>query len=261
MKTAHLNNWDKFEVLGVFITNLTSKELNDECKRAIEASKKDIFANVNIHAMNFAYRLDWFKTFLNEAVINFCDGEGVRMGASLLGYHIKEKITYNRWIWELAELSEKEGFSWYMLGSKQEVLEKCSHTLKGKYPKLNIIGSHHGYIKDEEVSAKVASEIRQKKPNILILGMGMPIQEKWLVDNFENLDFNVALTGGAVFEYISGQAKMTPNIFYKLKLEWFFRFLQEPRRLFKRYFIGNPLFFIRIFLQKLRNLRKVKEAN
>lgn len=244
---------ERVDVLGVSISNLSKEELNSKILKVASQNDKEMFLNVNIHAMNIAYSNSWFKDMLNAAYVNFCDGDGVRLGARIVGSKIKEKITYNRWIWDLASFSEKHSLSWFMLGSKPGVIDKCNSILKEKYPKLNINGYHHGFVKDSHVNEQVVEKIKKNKPNILILGMGMPLQEKWLKENFDNLEFNVALTGGAVFDYISGKAKMTPNIFYQLKMEWFYRFLQEPKRLFNRYFIGNPLFLIRIFKSKFFN--------
>lgn len=238
-------------IQGINITDITSRELNDEIRALIHSGRKEQILNVNIHSMNIAYKTPWYRDMLNDAYINFCDGDGVRLGAKLLGFEIVEKITYNRWIWDLARFSEESNFSWYLLGGKKGIVEECSEILNQKYPNLNIVGTHHGFLNDQNLNDFVLNDICEKKPNILIIGMGMPLQEKWLKKNIDNLEFNIALTGGAVFDYVSGNFKMTPDIFYKLKMEWFYRFLQEPKRLFKRYFIGNPLFMWRVFLEKL----------
>ncbi|WP_421874983.1 WecB/TagA/CpsF family glycosyltransferase [Marinoscillum sp.] len=204
--------------------------------------------------MNIANTLDWFKSFLNNADVNFCDGEGVRIAGQILGQKIPEKITYNRWIWQLAERSSRKGHSWFIIGSEAPTIAAAFSVLKKKYPKLDLLDCHDGFIKDEKTLRELKYKINELKPDLLILGMGMPFQEDFLIKNANELDFGIALTGGAVFEYISGNAKMTPEIFYKLKMEWFYRFMQEPGRLFKRYFVGNFVFFLRVFRRKLRKI-------
>ncbi|WP_370088962.1 WecB/TagA/CpsF family glycosyltransferase [Ekhidna sp.] len=245
-----MNEIKSCTILGIKIHCVTSKELTAQVSNCIETSRKEIFSNVNIHGMNIAAKNKEFKKFLADAYINFCDGDGVRLGGKILNKHIPEKITYNRWMWELAEESSLKGYSWFMVGSSNHVIEVAATKLKRKYPNLKIAGYHHGYL-DDSTTEVLIREIERCQPNILIVGMGMPIQEKWLTDNLAKLSFNVALTGGAVFEYISGASKMTPNIYYKLKLEWFYRFLKEPKRLFRRYFIGNPLFVLRVLKQRI----------
>lgn len=246
-----VQNFEKINLLGVNVSNLRKEQLNEAIKEIIEADEKKTILNVNIHGMNIAYQNEWYRNLLNSAFINFCDGDGVRLGAKILGRTIHEKITYNRWIWDLAAFSERHDFSWYMLGSKPGIVDKCREILISKYPKLNICGYHHGYLDKSGVNQAVVSELKEKSPNILILGMGMPLQEEWLIKNIHEINYNVVLTGGAVFDYTSGEAKMTPKIFYDLKLEWFYRFWHEPKRLFRRYFVGNPLFMYRVLREKI----------
>jgi N-acetylglucosaminyldiphosphoundecaprenol N-acetyl-beta-D-mannosaminyltransferase len=237
-------------LLGIKISNLTEVELNDEIKKIVELHGKGLVLNVNINCMNIAVRNDWLSLMLNNAYINFCDGDGVRLGARLQGHTIKEKITYNRWIWEFARFSEENGLSWYLIGTRNETIARATDVISTRYPQLRILGSRNGFFRDTADINMTIADINRKRPNILILGLGMPLQEKWLYKHWEGANCNVALTGGAVFDYVAGDARMTPNIFYRLKLEWFFRFLCNPRRLFTRYFVGNPLFLLRVLLEK-----------
>ncbi|HHP7240728.1 MAG TPA: WecB/TagA/CpsF family glycosyltransferase [Cyclobacteriaceae bacterium] len=236
---------------GVKINNLTSDQLNETVKKLVETSaNRALILNVNIHAMNIAHKHQWFKDFLNCSSITFCDGEGVRLAARIMGIFIKEKITYNRWIWNLLKLIQSNGYSIYLMGSKDATIKKAVEKINEDYPGINVAGYRNGFIEDDEDLKATIKTINDAEPNILLLGMGMPVQEKWLMQNKEKVNFNITLTGGAVFEYIAGNTRMTPNIFYTLKLEWLYRFLQEPRRLFKRYFVGNPIFIFRVLQQK-----------
>ena len=246
----------QIELLGVKITNISSIELNNAIFTSVNEGKlRQLVLNVNINAMNIAYKNEWFKEMLNSAFINFCDGDGVRLAARITKKVIREKITYNRWIWKFSEFCEKNQISYYLIGSKQYTVQNAVRVLSKKYPLLEVTGYHNGFFKDQHDINLCLEEINKKKPNILIIGMGMPYQEKWLLKNKEKIHFNIALAGGAVFEYISGEAPMTPNIFYKLKLEWLYRFMNEPKRLFTRYFIGNPLFIFRVLLERFKLLK------
>ncbi len=143
------------ELLGINIHSLTVGELIKALGELVTENKKCVVANVNIHAMNIAVKNETFKKFLNDALINFCDGDGVRFGASLQGKHIEEKITYNRLIYQLAEYSQDQNISWYMLGSKPGVTDVAHDKLMAQFPKLKIAGHHHGYISDPEIKAAV----------------------------------------------------------------------------------------------------------
>ncbi len=244
------------KIFGIKIDLTNSQEILNEIKYDAQSNQKCLIANVNINAMNIAYTNLKMKNFLNSAKINFVDGDGVNLGAKILNLPAGPKVTYDWWIWELAKFSEKNDLSWYILGAKHSSLQKAVNKLKNKFPNLIIAGYHDGYFnKNGKENETIINEINYCKPNILLMAMGMPMQEEWLYDNWNKININTALTGGAVVDYISGDFKSTPKIFRKLKLEWFFRFLQKPKYLFKRYFLGNPLFVFRVLLEKYQTIK------
>jgi N-acetylglucosaminyldiphosphoundecaprenol N-acetyl-beta-D-mannosaminyltransferase len=233
---------------GIKVTNCTKDELNGYICQVIRQKRKEVIPNVNIHCMNLCADNPWLQEFLNSCEVVVCDGDGVRLGAWISGSHIQAKITYNRWIWDLAQLCITNGLSLYLLGSRSDVIEKAVRRLERRYPDLRIVGFHSGYIADKSERDAVIADINRSKPNILIVGMGMPLQEKWLLEHMSHLHVNVALTGGAVFDYVGGIIRTTPDLLYKMKLEWLFRLLGSPLRLFRRYVIGNPLFVWRVVM-------------
>lgn len=238
-------------IFGIKIDLINSTEINNAILKLKEQNKKECIANVNINAMNIAYSNPLMKKFLNDSYINFIDGDGVNLGAKLLGLPTGPKVTYDWWIWELAEFSQNHNLSWYILGATDSSLKKAVLNLRERFPRLNVCGYHHGYFnKQGGANDSVVEHINSCNPNILLTAMGMPAQEEWLVNNIDKININVALTGGAVVDYISGEFKSTPSFFRKYKFEWFYRFLQRPGYLFKRYFLGNPLFVVRVLKQK-----------
>ena len=172
---------------------------------------------------------------------------GVIVAAGLIGHKIPERITYADWIWELASFADRSGYTMFFLGARPIVAEKAAARLQAQFPSLNILGTHHGYL-DGEDGNQLISMINSLSPNILILGMGMPLQERWLLENWDMVKANIALTGGAVFDYVSGELDRSPRWMIEGGFEWLGRLFIEPRRLWKRYILGNPLFFWRIFL-------------
>jgi len=248
---------ESIKIFDIKIDLINSKEINEEILSLCRKNKKEVVANVNINAMNIAYENEKMKRFLNKAYINFIDGDGINLGAKLLGLKTGSKVTYDWWIWELAEFSQRNKLSWYILGAKEESVSTAVERLNIVYPGLEIKGYHNGYFnKHNNENEKVVEEINRMQPNILLMAMGMPVQEEWLLENCDKLKINVALTGGAVVDYISGKFKSTPDIFRKLKFEWFYRFLQRPKYLLKRYFVGNPLFIYRILVEKFQSKKE-----
>ena len=128
--------------------------------------------------------------------------------------------------------------------------------MKERYPELEIAGVRHGYF-DRSENEAVVEEINAAAPDILLVGLGMPLQERWLMENRQRLDVGVALTGGAVFDYVSGRVRRGPRLLTRGGLEWLARLLAEPRRLWRRYLVGNPLFLLRVLRQRLETRGKM----
>lgn len=241
-----------YSILGLPLHPVDVDKLQAFIGEVISKNQKALILNLNIHAVNLALKYEWLFRFFNEAQLVFCDGDGVRWGAKLLGCTPPPKITYDRWFWQLASFCEQRGFSFYLLGSQPGIAERAAGRLRARHPGLEIRGFHHGYFDFQgPENEAVLSEINRLKPHILVVGFGMPLQEKWLQAHWHRLNVHVFLTGGAVFDCISGMLSSPPGWIIRMQMEWFYRFLQQPRRRFLRYFWGNPYFFARIFLEKL----------
>jgi len=244
----------QIRILGIRVHAMTVDQLHAQIAGLVDRGAHALVLNVNVHAVNLAFDRPWLKGLFNRAEIVFCDGAGIRLGARLLGYHLLQRITYADWIWQLAEFAAQRGFTLFLLGARPGVAAEAAARLQGRFPALKIAGVQDGYFDKSPGSAdngSVIQEINATRPNILIVGLGMPLQERWLLENWEQIEANVALTGGAVFDYVSGRLRRAPRFMTKSGLEWLGRLLIEPRRLWKRYLIGNPLFLWRVLQQRV----------
>lgn len=244
----------RLEVLGVGVHPVTVEILHDYIAGSIAAGGKALIPCINVQGMNLAAELPWFRRFLRSADLVFCDGWGVKLGAAVLGVRIPARITYADWIWRLAAFAEKEGFSLYLLGGWPGAAAEAAGALAKRFPRLRIAGHRHGFFDQRpgsEENRRVIEEINAVRPQILIVGFGMPVQERWLWENWKDVRANVALTGGAVFEYTSGRLRRAPRWMTDHGLEWLGRLLIEPRRLWKRYLVGNAVFLWRVIKARL----------
>ena len=233
---------------------LTVDELHQEIGRLVRGGRLGLVLNANAHCLNLCYQDPKLRDFLNGAEVVFCDGAGVMLAARMLGRRIPQRITYADWIWQLADLAAAQGFSLYLLGARPGVAREAAMRLRERYPDLEIVGFRHGYFDHSAGSPEneaVVEEIKASAPDILLVGLGMPLQERWLMENIDRLDAGVALTGGAVFDYVSGRLRRGPRLLRENGFEWLARLLAEPRRLWRRYLIGNPLFLLRVLRQRL----------
>ena len=244
----------RIDVLGVGVDPITVDELHAEIARLVRDERLGLVFNVNAHCLNLCYEDSALRDSLNGADVVFCDGAGVMLAARMLGRRIPARITYAAWIWRLAGFAASEGFSLYFLGARPGVAQEAARRLKARYPGLRIVGVRHGFFDHSAGSAEnevVLEEINAAAPDILVVGLGMPLQEIWLTQNRHRLDARVALTGGAVFDYVSGRSSRGPRILTERGFEWLARLLHEPRRLWRRYLLGNPLFLLRVLRQLL----------
>ena len=248
-------------ILGVNVHKLTVPMLHATITQMINSRHKSLVLHVNAHAFNLISANKWLQGFWNSAEIVFCDGAGVKIGAKLLGHDIPMRITYADWMWELAAFSAENNYSLYFLGAKPGVASQAAHQLRLKYPTLQILGTVDGYFDKTPASLEnqaVIKHINSLKPDILIVGFGMPVQEKWLNENWADIDATVGLTAGAVFDYVSGNLQRAPTWMTDYTMEWLGRLIIEPQRLWRRYLVGNPLFLIRIIKQRLMSRHHVK---
>jgi len=244
-------NFEQISILGVRVDVVSLDELLKYVLFFIQGRKKAIITYVNVHAINIAYEIGWFRNFINHSQVVFCDGFGVKWAAYFLSGKKLHRFTPPDWFGVLADECARQGFSMFFLGTRQEVIERAAATLKGKYPELRIVGTQHGFFEKTLMSTEnqeVLARINALRPDILVVGFGMPVQEKWILENWNELNTHVVFPVGAFFDYLAGEVIRAPRWMTDNGLEWLGRLIIEPGRVWKRYVIGNPLFLWRVFV-------------
>ncbi|HUI65683.1 MAG TPA: WecB/TagA/CpsF family glycosyltransferase [Bacteroidota bacterium] len=244
---------DDVRLLDVRIDSIDREGLEQMIFSTVRDGQARMYQYVNVHAVNLARTDQRFRGIINGATVTYCDGEGLRVGARLLGRRLPPRTVLTYWVWDLCRLMEERGLSAYFLGGRQPVVDRAVSTLRCRYPKLKVAGWHHGFFEKRGSESKVVvDEINRASPDILFVGFGMPIQEYWISENLSSLSAGIVLPAGSMIDYIAGEKKPAPPWMANHGLEWFYRFMHEPRRLWKRYLLGNPLFLIRILGHRLR---------
>lgn len=192
------------------------------------------------------------KSIIDKCGIVNADGCSIVLASKFLNKPLPERIAGIDLMNNLIELCEKKDYSIYLLGAKQETVEKTANILYKQHPKLNISGIHDGYF-NKSKWLSINNELAQKKPDIVFVGITSPIKE-YIIEYFINNGTSSVFMGvGGSFDVISGNLSRAPIWMQKLNLEWLFRVMQEPKRLFKRYFIGNWKFIMAVFKEKYKN--------
>ena len=238
-------------LLGLPIHRVGVEDVHAFIDGVVSNRQKAIALNLNVYCVNLALKHRWLHEFIKRAHLVFCDGDGVRLGLRILGYSPPPKITYNEWLWQLSAFCERRRYRLFLLGGKPGVGEEAATHLVARYPNLMIVGVQHGYFgKRGQENQRVIDHINAASPDILLVCLGMPLQEWWIAEHWRQIDAHVFLKGGAALDYASGRLQKAPAWMVRLQLEWLYRLGQEPRRLFGRYVIGNPHFLLRVILAK-----------
>uniref|UniRef100_A0A7V6A532 WecB/TagA/CpsF family glycosyltransferase n=1 Tax=Desulfobacca acetoxidans TaxID=60893 RepID=A0A7V6A532_9BACT len=236
-----------YSLLGVKITPGTIPQLNREISRLVARSRPGIILSANVHGLNFCRRLPWLAAFYNQADIVYVDGAGIVLGARLLGYKFPPRTTMDDWGWSAARHLARRGHSLYLLGNPPGVAAKAAFKLREHAPGLQVLGSHHGFFrKSGPEHDTVIDEINRLEPDILMVGLGMPLEQQWIMENHTRVRARVFWEVGSAFQLWAGAIPQCPRWLGNLGLNWLFRLLLEPRRLANRYLWGNTVFLAEI---------------
>ncbi len=246
------------EILLVNIGRLNLNETMNAFSYWIDRGMKKRVCVTPVNCVLAAREDRALREIYNTSDLNLADGVPLLWASRFLGEPIHGRVTGLDLLPAFAEVAAQKGYSFFFLGAKEGVAESLKSALTQRLPSLRVVGVYSPPFADEfskEEDDRIVALINAAKPNILWVSLTAPKQDIWIHKNFSRLDVNVALGVGGAFEVTAGLIARAPVWMQRSGLEWFFRFLQEPRRLFHRYFVEAPLFFPLIMLQKLRFLK------
>jgi N-acetylglucosaminyldiphosphoundecaprenol N-acetyl-beta-D-mannosaminyltransferase len=204
----------------------------------------------NIHVLNSAYRDAALRSQLVRASTVYCDGAGVRLGAALLGAHLPVRLPADDIIDALCAKAAEAGVSLFLVAGAAGVADRAARVLRDRHPRLRILGTHHGYLDPTSTDA-VVTAINRAGADLVIVGMGTPTQEIWVAEHRARINAPVVWTVGALFDFVAGVQRRAPRWVGDVNLEWLWRLATDPRRLARRYLLGNPLFLWRVLRQRV----------
>ena len=208
------------------------------CNLILNDSKREYFVALNSEKIMMSRRDPSVKRILEDAHLLFPDGVGVSLGSRILYRKPVPRVPgYDLFI-SLVAFAEKNDMRTYLLGTKAEIITKTRERLLDIYPKLNIVGHHHGYFSDH---SRVINEINRVAPDILFVGMGSPKQEQWIHKHIGELKVKLCLGVGGAFDVVAGVAKRAPETMRRLGLEFVYRLIKEPKRIKRQLVFPNFL--------------------
>lgn len=250
----------RFSLNGIPIDNIS---LTEAAARVIHALKHRtspkplLIMGPNAQLITLAARQPRFATALSSADLNIPDGVSIVLASRILGRPIPERVTGGDLMEQLCLEAALHNLSVFFLGGLPEAAEKTALKFQKQYPGFRLAGTccpPHGFESDSAECARIRDQISHAKPDLLCVAFGAPRQEIWMHENCPTLPIGAAISVGAALDTQAGLRRRAPQWTHRIGCEWLYRLLREPRRLWRRYLIGNTHFLWLVARQYGRDL-------
>lgn len=244
----------RIKFLNTYIDSLTAQEAKAQVDQMVQKRRPQYVVTPNTDIVMLMQKNPDLLDICNKADLILTDGEMVVKLSKFLGNPIKERVAMTDFVWDVCDLAVEKNYRIFLFGGKEDVLEKGKKRIQKKYPNLNICGHYSpplGFENNPVELKKSLDLISESKADILIVFLGCPKQERFIAKYKDEYHVPVSITMGGCIDFIGADIKRAPMWMQKSGLEWFFRFAQEPKRLFKRYFVDDMQIFPLVLKYKL----------
>ena len=239
----------RLRILGVDIDHPSFADAIALLRGAAKERQRRVVYFANAHTLDLARRFADYRHILNDADLVLCDGTGVRWAARLQGVRLRDNLNGTDLIPAFLAATDRDGLRCYLLGDTPDVVARAAESIRRRFPGWTVAGIHHGFL-DAAAEARVMDEIDQARPDLLLVGMGNPIQERWIAANRDRLAAHLVIGVGALFAYLAGERRRAPIAMRRGGLEWF-AVLFTQRWKWRRYVIGAPRFLVFVVAARL----------
>lgn len=232
----------KQPLLNTYVNNVSMDETLYAIDDMISSNQKKYIVAINVDVVIKIEDDSYLKEITDNADMVLVDGKPLVWIAKWHKNPVKAKISGSDLVPLLCERAADRNYSIFIIGGQEGIAEKAKKNLEKKIPEINIVGTYappYGFEKDPRELDFINNMISQAHPDLLIACFGCPKQEKWIYENYQKYDAKVSVCAGATVDFLAGNIKRAPKWMSTCGLEWFYRFVKEPKRLFKRYFIDD----------------------
>jgi len=247
---------DKINLFGIEFMNLRMDGAVEMLADALKNGVRKMIFFVNPYCLNTLTEDPDYYQALQQADAIFPDGIGVNLACRIIGTPLRENVNGTDMLPFICQIAVKNHFTIFLLGAKPGIAAQMKKNLEKQFSGIKIIGEQHGYFHEGEETEQVFAAINRAAPDILLVAFGVPKQEKWLVEHSRRLQVRIAMAVGGLFDFYSGTIPRAPVWMRELGMEWLYRMWQEPRRMWQRYLIGNPVFIFRVIKWKMFAVQK-----
>ncbi|MDE8313822.1 WecB/TagA/CpsF family glycosyltransferase [Erysipelothrix rhusiopathiae] len=237
------------KIFNTFVSNLSMEETVSKVEEIIDFRIPTQHVVINASKVNLMNKDESLTEIVNSCPIINADGASILWAAKKLDVDLKERVTGIDLFEELLKLANTKKLRIYLFGATEEVVVDVKQIIMQKYPNITISGYRNGYF-DEADELEIVSDIKQSNSDMLFVAFSSPKKEFWINKYLNDLNVPFCMGVGGSFDVIAGITKRAPIWMQNSGLEWFYRFIQEPTRLFKRYIVGNVKFVILTYKYK-----------
>ncbi|KKK38794.1 acetylglucosaminyldiphospho-UDP acetyl-beta-D-mannosaminyltransferase [Mesobacillus campisalis] len=236
MKKQHVN------ILGINFINIRFEEMAEELAARVGNEQKAFVVTANPEIVMYADAHQRYKNILDSADYVVADGTGIVLASRLLNTPLKERVTGFDLTLSLLQKADQNNWSIYLLGGRPEVNAKAAENIKLTYPGLKLAGNRHGFFDWKDPA--VVDDIRETKPDIVLVALGFPKQEQWISLYKDYFEKGIFIGVGGTIDILAGKAKRAPILWRKLNMEWLYRLLKQPSRW--RRMLALPRFVVKV---------------
>lgn len=233
---------EKQQLLNTYISNVTMEETILSIENMIHDGGRHYIVAVNVDVMMKIEKDSYLKEITDNADMVLVDGKPLVWIAKWHGHPVKAKISGSDLVPVLCSRAAERGYTVFILGGKEGIAALAKERLEKKLPNIRIVGIYApplGFEQNERELQKINHLINAVHPDLLIACFGCPKQEKWIYENYHKYDAKVSICAGATVDFLAGNVRRAPEWMSEHGLEWLYRFFQEPRRMFRRYFVED----------------------
>ncbi|MGG3671393.1 glycosyltransferase [Bacillus cereus] len=242
----------RINMMNFNVDNLSMQETLLKIEEIIKERQPTQHVVVNASKAVMIQKDEKLRSIINECPLINADGQSIVWASKFLGKPLAERVAGIDLMEEIIQLSAKKGYSIYFFGAKEEVVKEVVKLYEYKYPTLKVAGYRNGYFKEED-NEKIVSDIKNSNADILFVAFSSPKKEYWLKSFCNEMNIPFQMGVGGSFDVVAGITKRAPRWMQKVGMEWFYRFMQEPKRMWKRYLIGNLKFVSYVVREKWGN--------
>ena len=255
VETKMHNN--RYPILNTYVNAISMEETIDEVEKIIQLGKPTQHVVINALKINLMNENPELRKIVNSCSLINADGASILWAAKKLGVPLKERVTGIDLFLKLVDTAANKGYKIYLFGAKEEVVQKVKIIFLTRYPSLKIMGVRNGYFKDED-EAQIVADMASSGADMMFVAFSSPKKEFWVNKYLDKLNIPFVMGVGGSFDVVAGVKDRAPKWMQDHGLEWFYRFIQEPKRLFKRYIIGNIKFIMYVYKER-KKLKHSKE--